>query len=183
MPVFGHPHLVDVDTERLELGLFSEAALEFREPREAGETDHVIPQLERVFGRGKPGDHRTEECDAAGWLKMDDRCTDVAAGQCEGLVGLGSDLGVPRLVVEGRYMMSRQAQGIEDRPEELLGPRKSRSSTRYVPVCESKIRVPNASYSGPIRSRPCSRRTLAAARNRRNPAECPASYSGGKCAA
>ena len=121
MPVFLFTGLVGVDAKCLELRLLPEAAFEFGESGEAGESDDVVPQLRGVLVVGQPADHRAEERDTLGWLEVDDRGAHIAAGEGECLVGFRLDLGVEGLVVERGDVLAGESEFVEDRAEEALG--------------------------------------------------------------
>jgi len=74
--------------------------------------------LRGLLVAGQPADHRAEERDAVRRLEVDDRRDHVLAGQRERLVGLGPDLSVPRLLVQGVGETGGQADLSQDRLDE-----------------------------------------------------------------
>jgi len=111
-----------VDAEAAQLRAFAGAALEFGEAGECGQPDDVVPEADGAFGAGPAADDRAEESDSAGWLELDYRGADVAAGQGQGVVGLGLQLGVPAGVVQRAGQAGRQACLFQQRLGELAGP-------------------------------------------------------------
>jgi hypothetical protein len=100
VPIFFGSDLSGVDAETAELRAFAEAALEFSEAGECGQADHVVPEADGVVVARQAADDRAEERDAIRRLELDDRAADVPAGQGQGVVGLGPQLGVPASLVE-----------------------------------------------------------------------------------
>ena len=88
VPVLLDAGLAGVDAEAAQLGSFSQAPLELGEAGEGGQPDHVVPQPDRLLAGGQPTDDRPEKRGSAGRPEVDDRGTDVLAGQRERLVGL-----------------------------------------------------------------------------------------------
>src|SRR3954451_14104303 len=85
-----------VEAEAGELGPFPETAFEFGEAGELRQADDVVPERACSLGARQPTDHRAEERGAIGRLEMQYRGADVAAGQCERLLGLRADLVIER---------------------------------------------------------------------------------------
>ena len=119
MPVLLDAGLARVNPEAVQLGSFSQAALELGEAGEGGEPDNVVPQPDRVLVTGQPADDRPEERGPVGRPEVDDRGTDVLAGQRERLVGFGPQFTVPVGVIEGIGQRGGQSGPLEQRLDEL----------------------------------------------------------------
>ena len=110
------------DSERGQLRLLAQAALELGETRESCQPHYVVPQLGRRILGWQPADHWPEEGNAGGWLEVNDGRAHVLPRQRERRVRLFPDLEVPRLVIERLRQLQRQASLGEDRLRELARP-------------------------------------------------------------
>src|SRR5262249_4342879 len=100
VPILLFTHGIRIYTETGQLRSLTQAALDLSEPGKLGESDDVVPQCDRVVGRGEPADHRPEERGTGRRLEVQDRGADVAARESEGLFRLGADLVVKGLVIQ-----------------------------------------------------------------------------------